>query len=152
MSRTRHQNKMVTLLDALNANAAGRKLVYTETLVFPDYNVGTGNDIVWESDQTYRAKVLWMGFNEITTAIANSPTFGVGSSAGNFAYVASLTVPAVAVRTNIDDSDASADLDRITLPGTSRVIPASQAVTGTGTNPGTATGIGTLYVVVGYFV
>jgi hypothetical protein len=151
MSRSKHEGNVVSLLQAIQAKVEDMRLVYTETFVFPAVAFGDGADQVWESDPTYRAKVLYVGINELSAAVANSPTWGVGSSAGNFAYVASLTVPTTSARTSADDSDASIDLERLMLPGATRFAPAGQDVTATGTDPGTATGTGTVYVVVGYF-
>ena len=150
MSRTKYESDMVTLLDALEANVEGKVLAYTETIVFPAYAIGDGGNVTWESDQTYRAKVLYMGINELSAAIANSPTFCIGETDAD-AYVEEITLPTTTVRTSADDSDAAVDLERLMLPGAARVIPAGQLVTGDSVDPGTATGTGTLFIVVGYF-
>lgn len=152
MSRTAFERNVVSLLEALQANVEGKRFAYTETFVFPALDLGAGEDPVWESDPTYRAKVLSISVNELSEAIANNPTLQIGVGGGDTdAYVKALTYTATAVRTGADDSDAATDFERIMLPGVERIIPASQLVTGTGTDPGTGTGIGTLYVVVGYF-
>lgn len=151
MSRTQHERLVVSLLQTLQDNIEGRKLVYAETLVFPGYDIGNGDDRTFEADAAYRAKVLWMGINEISEALLEA-NFSIGVGGGDVdAYVEELTLPSTLVRTSADDSDASADLERWMLPGVSRVIPADQLVTLTGNDTGSDTGIGTLYVVIGYF-
>ena len=152
MSRSRHERNVVTLLQAIQENVEGKRYVYTETFVFPALAFGDGANAVMELDPTYRAKVLWMGINELSTAVANSPTIAVGVSGGDAdAYVEEITVPTTGARTSADDSDASIDLERLMLPGVTRTIPASDLIAADGVDPGTATGIGTLYVVIGYF-
>lgn len=152
MSRTKFENNMVSLLDALEAAVGDRQLAYTETFIFPAYDIGNGDDRTFEVDPAFRAKVLWMGINEISEALLEA-NFALGVGGGDVdAYIEELTLPSTSARTSADDSDAAADLERLMLPGVTRVIPADQLVTITGTDTGSDTGIGTLYVVVGYFV
>lgn len=151
MSRSRHERNVITLLQAIQESVEGQRLAYTETFVFPLYDMGNGDDRTFEVDPAYRAKVLYLGINEISEALLEANiAFGVGGGDVD-AYVEEVTLPSTAARTSADDSDASADLERLILPGVTRVIPADQLVTITGTDTGSDTGIGTLYVVVGYF-
>lgn len=151
MSRTKFEQSFVTLLEAIQANVEGRQLAYVETLVFPSYDIGNGDDRTFEADPNYRAKILWMGMNEISEALLEANfAFGVGGGDVD-AYVEEITLPSTSARTSADDSDAAVDFERLMLPGVTRVIPADQLVTITGTDTGSDTGIGTLYVAVGYF-
>lgn len=151
MSRLNHERAVVTLLQAIQENVEGRRFAYTETFVFPAYDMGNGDDRTFEVDPAYRAKVLYMGINEVSEALLEA-NIALGVGGGDVdAYVEETTLPSTNARTSADDSDASADLERIMLPGVSRIIPADQLVTITGTDTGSDTGIGTLHVVVGYF-
>lgn len=123
---------------------------YTETLVFPGYDAGNGNNLVFEGHPTLRGRVIGvMGYH--FTEANTDPIFSIGETDVD-AYIEEITTTAVSANTNsTTDADASRDYTRLLQPGAAYVIPADQLVTVDSIDGGSDTGIYTFVVVIHWF-
>lgn len=159
MSRALHElrirervDAIRTALEADNAQPGGDR--WTETVHVPLLDMGAGTNFTWQAPAGYRARILGILFNDFTEAIANDPTIQIGDAADPNEQVGIYTLPDQAANTNdVTDRDAAvgAGLGQL-VAGVLPVAPAAQLFLMTGTDPGTGTGIGSVNIIVEYFV
>lgn len=152
MSRLSFENAIITKLtavkDAVEGAASGG---YTETLVFPGYDAGNGDNIVIEGHPVLRGRVVAiMGYHY--TEANTDPIFSVGTVGDVDAYIEEITTAAVSANTNnATDADGAHDHSRFMLPGAAYVIPVSQLFQVDSIDGGADTGVYTFVLVVQYF-
>lgn len=153
MSRRNFEAQIVQGLQAVQSSLETKHVVYTETLSFPGYDLGNGDNVIFRTDPNYRAEISVVQMYHLSEAIASSPTIKCGTNGGTLnEFFVAATGAATSVDTNVaTDADSSFDFTRILLDGVTVVVPANTLVIIDGTDPGAATGIGTLVVMIKYF-
>jgi len=146
------QERLLDALEALNTSATAQELrlgadSFTVTYHFAAYDLGSGDDEVFESPQGYRGTVTQFSLYNLSEAIADGAgTIAVGLSGGDVdAYVDETVIAISAINLGVVYDNLTA--------GVTGTIPSSQMCVVTGTAPGgAATGIFDLDVTVRYFL
>ncbi len=160
MSRTAHENAVLTQLEALadslqdvdKATVRG----FTETYFFSQEDIDSNVSLYIEAHPTLRGEILAVSFSNLTTDATDGSSLIVGDSGDPNGYIDTLLIP-VSISNNTNDAT---DRDgqgnywprvKSILVGAEEQITASDLIVALFTDVSTDTGIGDIHITIRWF-